>query len=278
VLKTNGFPNVFGLDMSENCVKNVKDLGIDCEIGGCFSIPEEFYGKFDMIILSQVMEHIYDIPQAMQNIICMLNDTGKIYIDVPDASRYYDFYIKPFHYFDLEHINHFDSQALINLSKKFNMEVIFSHEKETHITKKYSYPTISIIMKKSLTPANVDVTHIIKKGNSEQIKKYIAKSYDNDVVGKLNELIASQEKIIVWGVGSITLSIFEKGLAKCNIVAIVDADVKKQGMLINDLKVNDPSILKGFEVTIVITPALYQDEIEQKIIEMNTLNIVKSIY
>jgi len=228
-----------------------------------------------MIILSHVLEHIYDLETAMYNICGMLNDDGMIYIDVPDASRYYDYYIKPFYYFDLEHINHFTIQTLTNLGRKFGLKVISSHEKDIEVNPKFSYPTVSALFKKGTGTTD---TMTMERGSNESIKKYIAKSHDNDVCEKVNELKISQEEIIVWGIGSYTLSIFKKGLSECNIVAVVDSDTKKQGMVIGGLRVEDPSIIKNYKVTILILPALFQEEIAKQIVDMKTLNTIKSIY
>ena len=45
----------------------------------------------------------------------LLNPNGIIYIEVPDANRYSNYYVVPFYYFDCEHINHFDINSLKNL-------------------------------------------------------------------------------------------------------------------------------------------------------------------
>ena len=275
VLKTKGFCNVAGLDMSKQCVANVKALGIECCKGGLFDFPENFINRFDLIILSHVLEHIYDIEIAMQNISHMLKDNGMVYIEVPDASRYHDFYIKPFYYFDLEHINHFDKQALTNLAGSFGFETVFACNKDVQASKKYKYPTVSVLLKKRSGMAAV-----LEKKCNEGIRKYISISHKHDVRLRetLNELIVSQEPVIIWGIGAWTLNIFKKGLLECNLAAIVDSDVKKRGMMINGLKVQGPSIIHNFKATILILPALFEDEITKQIIEMDTENQIKSIY
>ena len=46
----------------------------------------------------------------------ILSVTGKIYIEVPDATRYEDYPFVPFYYFDAEHINHFDLRSMGQLA------------------------------------------------------------------------------------------------------------------------------------------------------------------
>ena len=279
VLKSHGYHNIVGLDLSEKCVSNVKDLGIDCYNGGCFSIPDNFSKKFnnnfDLIILSHVIEHIYDVNLAMNTLGKLLNEKGMLYIEVPDASKYYDFYLElnlnPLHFFDLEHINHFNKETLTNLGKKFGFKVINSSEKVA-----LGYPNISMILKKETDDSGAKLIRY----DDKNLKKYVSKSNEDDakVKKRLSELVASQEKIILWGIGAFTLSLFKKGLNDCNVVAIVDSDKKKHGININGIKVEDPEIIKNYEATIVILPVRFQNEINQQINEMGTKNKVKSIY
>ena len=271
LLKENGFHKISGIDMSEICVENVSEMGVKCFKGGLFSLPENFIGKFDLVFLTGVLEHIYDIENAMKNICYVLNDSGMVYFDVPDMSKYLDCYIKPFYYFDLEHINHFEKQSLINLGKTHGLHMMESFQKIIN-----GYPCISILLRKGNITTDVQLETDRKA--IVNLKKYIEKSYKNDVSNKINELIISQEEIVVWGIGAYTLGLFKKGLEKCNIVAIVDNDTKKQGMIINGIRIESPNVIKNFDATIVILAALFRDEILEQIKEMNISNPIKSIY
>jgi 2-polyprenyl-3-methyl-5-hydroxy-6-metoxy-1,4-benzoquinol methylase len=71
--------------------------------------------SFGCAILTGVIEHIYDVQKAIKNISNLLKAGGILYLEAPDASRYIDYYIVPYYYFDSEHINHFDMHSLRNL-------------------------------------------------------------------------------------------------------------------------------------------------------------------
>jgi len=272
VLKSNGYRNVVGIDMSEECLSNAKGLDIECHKAGCFTMPDTFENKFDLVVLSHVLEHIYDVDIAIKNISRVMKDGGVLYIESPDSSRYYDFYNKPFYFFDLEHINHFNEQSLINLAGKHGFTVEVSNEKKAG----NGYPSVSIIFKKNNSP------HLNVLSDNSKLKKYIEKSHENDIVDKIRELIISQEEVIAWGVGNIALSLLGKGLNECNIVAVVDSDIKKQGITfsaLNGLKVENPEVIKNFKgATIVILAAYYHEEISKQIKDMDTSNRIKSIF
>lgn len=96
-LKLNGYNKLIGLDPSRKCVLNVIKQGITAVAGNIFSAT--FDAQFDCIILSHVLEHIYDLQKAIRNVTSWLRVGGILYIEVPDASRYSDYYIVPYYLF-----------------------------------------------------------------------------------------------------------------------------------------------------------------------------------
>lgn len=128
-LKNRGYKNLNGVDPS--CVSHMNNQHkIDAKIGGLFSLTSIFNEeKFDFVILTHVFEHIYDLSKATQNIYSILQDDGILYLEVPDASRYLKYYIVPFHFFDIEHINHFDIHSLTYLTSMNGFEPILLEKK-----------------------------------------------------------------------------------------------------------------------------------------------------
>src|SRR4030042_4107128 len=134
-LKKLGYKNLNGLDPSKKCVQNVKNQGINAYEGELFSIDLSIHDKkFDCIILSHVFEHICDLQTAADNVARKLNENGVLYVEVPDASRYLEYYIVPFHYFDAEHINHFDENSLNNLFIQKDLNFLHYVKKESHVS------------------------------------------------------------------------------------------------------------------------------------------------
>ena len=57
-------------------------------------------------------------------------------------------------------------------------------------------------------------------------------------------------------------------LGKCNIVAFVDKDHKKQGTRIKNIRIYAPDILKKHKGPVIICSALYSDDIVKEIEDM----------
>ena len=81
LVRTKGV-KVLGVEMSEHWKKFAKDnYGIDILIGDFTQISLE--GKFDVITMFHVFEHIVDIPKAISELDSILKDDGIIVIEVP---------------------------------------------------------------------------------------------------------------------------------------------------------------------------------------------------
>jgi SAM-dependent methyltransferase len=149
-LKQLGYSNILGIDPSKSCNNHVKNLGIECIEGDIFSKTFKQLPKtFDCIILTHVLEHIYDFQTAIINLSAKLNNDGILYIEVPDASRYSDYYFVPYYYIDCEHINHFDKYSLSNLIRNKGFTQIETKNIEFKVNESKSYPSVYSIYKKT---------------------------------------------------------------------------------------------------------------------------------
>ena len=75
-LKEKGFTNLTGIDITQVCVDNVKQMGFQSYFGGIFNLENVADKKYDVVILSHVLEHIRDIKTAAKNLKSLLNDGG----------------------------------------------------------------------------------------------------------------------------------------------------------------------------------------------------------
>lgn len=268
-LKKLGYNNLTGLDPSINCVQNVMTRDIIAFKGGVFSINSSISSNknFDCIILSHVLEHIYDLKLAVSCIVEKLNNNGILYIEVPDASDYINHYIVPYYYFDCEHINHFDENSLNNLFFQNNFDLLYYAKKEIYVSNNKLYPAIYALYKKR---ARVNYKIVSSSKVRNNIISYIEKSRNCDKWPEVDKLAFSQKEIVVWGAGSYTSRLLaNSSLAKCNIVAFIDKNRKKQGNRINNIPIYPPSdILKKHKGPIIICSALFSDEIMKEIEDM----------
>jgi predicted SAM-dependent methyltransferase len=85
--------------------------------------------KFDCVVLSHVLEHVYDIPSFFAAARRLLTPGGYLYLETPDATRYDQYLYAPFQEFNTEHINHFSARALDNTSRRFGFEPVLVEQK-----------------------------------------------------------------------------------------------------------------------------------------------------
>lgn len=260
-LKMKGYMHLLGLEPSEVCVKYVNRQGIKCSYGELFEAKEQLlHQKFDMIILSHVMEHIYDVRKALTILKSLLNENGLIYIEVPDAANYSKHYIVPYYYFDSEHINHFDKHSLINLFCSTGFDLVITENKSFYVNDNAKYPAVYGVF----TKASKEQSFSISKDETviDEIKKYIDLSRTNSSNTEIEELIKTNEPIVIFGAGNFTARLLETTcLKKCNIISIVDNDKKKQQTTFNNKLVASPDFIKNFSGTIVVCSALFYEQI-----------------
>jgi len=240
LLEGHGYKNLTGIDLSKKCLERIEKKGFSVFHGDFLTNP--LNKKFDCIILSHVLEHVYDLQKAVKVINGLLRKGGILYVEVPDVSRYDDYYIKPFHYFDHEHINHFDNGSLENLFDDFLC--IETIEKKSYVSNK-TYPAIYGVYRKFITHG---------------IKDYIDRS-SRGIYPSFDKLAETQEPIIVWGVGAYCMRLLKNtSLGKCNIRLFVDKN--RKGRLMGLPIKSSPGKYKG---RIVVASAIHREEILNEI-------------
>lgn len=276
-LKDKDYENLIGIDPSPICVSNVVKEGFRAAVGTVFS--GGFFGSdkkqdFDCILLSHVLEHIYDLKPALKNVLTRLKVGGIMYLEVPDASCYSDFYKVPYYYFDYEHINHFDENSLRNILFQFSLECVTLTRKEIPVSTCELYPAVYAVFRKT-TSQHLSQKVVFSPVVRDSIIKYVEMSQKDPVFDQLNEIVESQEKIIVWGAGCYTSRLLSNTpLGKGNIVDFVDNDIKKQGLSLKGVKIYPPEILRDYQGTIVVSSALHSSDIVEEIKGMGLKNKV----
>ncbi|TRT84041.1 MAG: class I SAM-dependent methyltransferase [Microcystis aeruginosa Ma_OC_H_19870700_S124] len=275
-LKKLGYNNLCGLDPSPICAETTKQkYDIETYTGSMFELPHSL-GVFDVIILSHVLEHIQDVSTALTNLKDILDKNGILYAEVPDAKRYLNFYVSPFHYFDTEHINHFSLKFLEKLLMLANFTIIGRGEKEFELHSGTIYPAIWVMARllNRKIPLNLDLDSEL----CNNIIKYLKHSEEDFDTQAIDELVLNCEKIIVWGIGSSTMRLLaNSSLSQANIIAFVDSNPKYWGEYLMDKPIISPEELKKKTETILITSKIYGQEILTQIInELNLKNKVVS--
>ena len=251
LLIDHGFTNLVGLDPSPLAAATARKHYKVESFAGSFCSPPTGTGRFDVIILSHVLEHIADVKSAANGLASMVSDDGLVYLEVPDATRYSDFLVAPYHDFNNEHVNHFSLQCLDTLLGLRGFQRIAGGSKEVPIAPDVLYPAAFGLWRKS-TQDN-QVIHFDGKLR-EALEKYVAAS--NSMLSRLDEWISTNvgdEPVALWGAGNLTLKLLAStSLGTRDIRVIVDGSAQRQGVPLSGNIVRDPSALQDFEGTVIV--------------------------
>ena len=263
-LKEMGFAHVCGFDLPSSCVEHVRKLGIEAHIGSVTEHPPGV-GRFDLIILSHVMEHLRDVHQAVRGVERLLQSGGHIYIEVPDASEYRSHVVAPFQDFNTEHINHFSMRAMENLMGQLGFSGRGQGQKVFETAPGMLYPAHYGFWSKT-----ADAAFKIRRDELlvKRIGEYIARSRTlmNEMDARLKKALAKSPEVIVWGTGQLAMKLLaETSLARATIVAFVDGNPINVGKKLKGIEIKSPGQIAGLPQPIVITTTLHQQAIAERI-------------
>lgn len=273
-MKRLGYTNISGLDPSASCVAMVKALGFPCVHGSMYA-EHSFEQAYDGIVLTHVLEHVYDVKKALAVMMRALRVGGRIYIEVPDASRYKDFSIMPFYFFDVEHINHFDETAFRNLFATYDGTIVEVGKKDMPVSHTNTYPAMYVVFEKASDALNASQPFVLGVDAKESVVHHIRESSRAAKHPALEKLVADREPLIVWGAGQATQRWLKNtALGSANILFFVDNDEKKHGFTMNNLRIVSPQDIGDTRGTICICSALHAEEIREQIQLMGLSNPV----
>jgi SAM-dependent methyltransferase len=236
-LAKRGLRNLWGLDPAPACAAHVEKRGHNGRAGSIKLNPFQKH-FFDGIVLSHVLEHVKDLSEALHSIKRILKKDGWLYVEVPDARRYLECLIAPFQDFNLEHINHFSRESLVNLLASCGLESFSSGAKTLDLEGGGSYPAVYAFARQG------SVDRVVQDNTTrENLSHYVAASNNilEQVNGRLRSLADSQVPIAVWGVGQLTMRLLRNSiLSKCNIVTFVDSNSMMQGKHMRGIRIISP--------------------------------------
>lgn len=276
IFKLHGYSNLSGIDPSPSCARTAKELyNIEATVNNISDFNT--HERFDLIILSAVLEHLVDFSNLMQKIRSLLKDQGLLFIEVPDAERF-DLYISaPFQQFSIEHLNYFSQYSIRNLLSNLSFKIIEIQQNEYKLNLVID-PDIFILSRKT----DENNFKIIRDDICElNIRNYITKcsKVDLEIKKIMQEKLLNKNKIIVWGVGTHTQRLIGSGLELSKILFFVDSNIRYIGKKLNGIKIKSPSDIQEEKIPILISTYSYQQEIAYQIKEVLKLkNEIIRIY
>lgn len=259
-VRDRGFDHILGSDPSPGCVGAAERLyGIPGIAGSIFTLPQP-ENSLDFLILIGVMEHIRDLAEAVKRLHALLRDDGRVYIEVPDASRYAPDADAPFQEFSVEHINFFSGTSLANLMQRRGFQAIAIDHTVRRRTEIESASVSGVFVKSSRPPEPIQRDTETEPG----LRAYIegCRTEDARIRSDIERSLRPGERMAVWGVGAHTLRLLATGgLDPLRIDLFVDSNPKYQGRKLSGIAVESPAALKRYAGPVLISSRGFQREI-----------------
>jgi SAM-dependent methyltransferase len=261
-LKDFGYSNLLGLDPSPTAAKTVVEVHGVPAIAGSFLAPPSDVVEFDIVTLCHVLEHLTDVRGAVAGLNRILKLGGVAYVEVPDAKRYVDFLIAPYHDFNSEHINHFSLNVLDQLMRANGFEPVMSQNKLVYISPTAEYPAVFGLWRKIANEAATDFEWRRDEELVRTIRSYVGES--QRLIGRIDEKLASDlagdDTVIVWGVGNLTMKMLSDTiLGRKRVATFVDSSPQRQGMHIGDAAITAPDSLGDMYPFPIVIASLHHD-------------------
>ena len=276
-LQNQGFTAVVGLDPSPRCAAACRERGFEVYVGSIASAPA-YMPKFDCIVFSHVLEHVYDIPAFFLTGHRLLAPGGYLYLETPDATRYDDYIYAPLQEFNTEHINHFSGRALENTARRFGFQRVTVEQKVIQTAEHTKYPAVFGVFRDSGRIAD-DCAVVCDEELPQRIAAYIKHSTEQmeRINRHLTARLAGSQSVILWGAGQLAMKLLAlPSLAQTQILAVVDNNPILRGKTLAGAPILGPQDISSTREPIVIATLLHAEEIVAQIRSLGLTNPVLS--
>lgn len=274
-LKDKGYSNLYGLDPSESSINELKQNGIKGIVGSVYDeIPDKFRNRYDIVILSGVLEHLLFPDICLENIINLIKKNGVLYIVVPNAEGFRKYLREVPNYFNHEHINYFTSNTLDYICNKNGLSRCSSDENCYHVVTPASPEMVISAAYKFSTSAKEDVC--FDDAGKASVKEYfhLIEQKQNRNRVAIRNLLKEDTKIIIWGTGGLAASLLNDIPELLDKVeCFVDNDTHRQSIHYYGKKVVSPDELHSHPLeTIMICIMINRDSVVKQIQDMKLSN------
>lgn len=258
-----GYGNLLGLDPAPECREVARRLyGIDVTTASLSTFRTNV--PFDAVLLSSVLEHLVDLPHALQSITRLLREGGLLFVLVPDADRFGVDLHEPFLEFSIEHVNYFSRSSLEGLLAPHGFTPVLVRS-ETALVNRTSFPVLASLWIREGVPEKRPAP----RNDAGPVRRYIETSRERlaALEAALAPLVASGEEVVLWGAGSLASRLLATtSLARVNLAAVVDNNSGLQGKRLAGRAIENPETLRGRRTTVVVASYVWGDEIRRTLV------------
>lgn len=274
-LQSKNYNNVEGTEISKECIRVGAERGIRINAVNILNIDTLKEERFDIIILSHVLEHIVDCKKALENCKSLLKDTGCIYVEFPDAEKYCNVNMSAYFFNTYEHVMHVTHSDLENFAIAHNLELCSAN---TYL-KLETYYVLYGVYKKA---KREEKRAYLYSNNAKKALSHYEDFSKEKILQCRNALVSEKEELILWGIGASTAILIHKVFNNSHVIQLIDANPLRQGIefTVNNkkLKIESPVSIKNTTATIVVLPEIYCDSIKKQIDAMGYKNNVIALF
>lgn len=270
LLKNDGYSNLKGLDPSAKAIEKVKKNGIEAVVGDVFDgVGSDDRNKYDVVVSTCVIEHIYDVHQYINVLSDYLNEDGVIFLALPASEGFAEYYVERANYFNQEHINYFSINSLDNILNQHNMERINEEVYYLYKNEKYIY-AIYRVGGKNKKEIEKDFVSRFSIEQYVELEKEKAKCINE----KIDSILNSSNSIVVFGTGQwIKQILSQRPELLDKIEFFIDNNKEKQKRLLAGKSIYAPQRLYQFQqLDVVICSMLNSKEMIQQLQSMKIKN------
>lgn len=274
VMARHGFSRLHGVDMLPECVEQVRGtLGVRAETGSALELP--FPGvQADLLIYSHVVEHVINLSELVAAAYEKLGDTGILYVEVPDASRYGERSSHPYQDLYLEHVNHFDPATLAALFESGGFEIVSAGTFLLEALPVGDVPCCWAIFRKGTARQGKDDCTV-----GRHLREYLAWSGQHPAHRRFAELAEAKTPVTVWGISQYAMLLLgQTPLRNCNLHGFVDLDPSKRLRSLMGRPVESPDVLRhaGPGDAVLVTAPGYEAPIAGALAAMDFKGVLLS--
>lgn len=269
--KRRGFQNLLGIDPSSACAaigQRLYGIPIRTMPG---SRLDEITERFDLAILTGVLEHLRDTDDSLRRVLRLLKPGGQIYIEVPDATRYSEWFSAPYQFFSMEHVNYFSPVSLSNFMLRLGLQEVFVERVPRWLGPAAAEPAIAGLFRLNPMASAAAIEFDFETGPAVQSYISFSAALEYKIHAVIDDLVKAQIPLVIWGAGTHTLRLLEtSALPKANLLSVIDSNSSYQGKNLNGIPIIAPSEWRDRSATILISSHVAEQEIKNHI-----LNVLK---
>jgi len=241
-LRDCGFKALFGLEPTKNMSDQALLAGFPVfnsylNYHNSLEVLEEF-GKFDCVVIRQVLEHIEHLADFGAAIKNLINPDGLLVIEVPDAQYHFD---NSDYALWEEHINEFSFESLSNFLGLHGLKV----------TERHDAVFAGICLTVFAKPATMDRKTLRSAIHSAESYRYWTQSFGRFkclVEDQINAVLKRNASVVLYGVGSRALAFLHVTGVIENISFAIDDDPAKQDKYLAGTSIKIRSRAEGLKL------------------------------